>query len=90
MINVAMHQWNLVCHMGNSVGSATFVVSMDIRLQSVGVAVKHHAPTNACHTKRQYKDKISSIKRSRKSSFNSCKKISVICKVLWLGNSKLV
>ena len=43
-----MHQWNWVCLTGSSVGSATTVASRDTRLQSVGVAVKHHAPTNAC------------------------------------------
>ena len=71
-------------------GSATTVVSIDVRLQSVGVAVKHHAPTNAYHTNRQYQDKISSLKRSRKASFSPCKILSVICKVLWLGKFKLV
>ena len=30
--------------------SATIVVSMDIRLQSIRVAVKHHALTDAHHT----------------------------------------
>ena len=48
-----MDQWNLVCHIGSSVGSATTVVSMNIRLQSVRVAVKHYAPTYACHTNRR-------------------------------------
>ena len=47
-----MHQWNWVCHTGSSVGSAIPVVSMDIRQQSVGVAVKHHAPTGASFTSR--------------------------------------
>ena len=49
---LATHQWNLVYHTGSSVGSATTVVSVDIRLQNVGVVVKHHAPTNAHHTNR--------------------------------------
>ena len=61
-----------------------------IRLQSVGVVVKHHALTDACHTNRQYQDKINSNKRSRKVSFNPCIILSVICKVLWLGIFKLV
>ena len=71
-------------------GSAIIVVNMDIRLQSVAVAVKHHAPTGACYTNRQHQDKINSKKRSRKASFNPCKMLSVICKVLWLGSFKLV
>ena len=90
MISLAMHQWNLVCRMGSSVESATTVVSMDVWLQSVGVVVKHHAPTDACHTNRWHQDKISSKKRSKKSSFNLCKMLSVIYKVLWLGSFKLV
>ena len=87
MISLAMHQWNLVYHTGSSVGSATTVVSMDTRLHSVGVMVKHHSPTNVHHTNRQHQDKISSKKRSRKASFNPCKILSVICKVFWLGKS---
>ena len=52
MISLAMHRWDLICCTGSLVGSATTVVSMDIRLQTVGVAVKHHAPSDACHTNR--------------------------------------
>ena len=47
-----MHQWNLVYHMGSSVGSATTVLSMGIRLQSAGVTLRHHAPTDTCYTNR--------------------------------------
>ena len=90
MISLAMHQWNLVCRMGSSVGSITTVVSMDIRPQSVGVAVKHHTPINACHSNRQHQDKTISKKKHRKASFNPCKILSAICKVLWLGSFKLV
>ena len=64
-----MHQWNLVYRMGSSVGT---VVSMDIKLQSVGVAVNHYAPTGTHHTNIQHQDKISSKRRSRKASFNLC------------------
>ena len=85
-----MHQWNLVCRMGSSVGSATTVISMDIRLQSIGVVVKHHAPTGTNHTNRQYQDKISSKRRIRKASFNLCKVLLVIYKVLWLESLSLV
>ena len=73
MLSLAMHQWNLVCFMGSLVGSATTVVSMDIRLQSVKVAVKHYAPTNTCYTNRRHQDKIDSKKKSRKASFNTLK-----------------
>ena len=55
MISPAMHQWNLVCLMGSSLGSVTTVASRDIKGQSVGVAVKHHAPTDACLTSRPCK-----------------------------------
>ena len=71
-------------------GSATDMVSMDIKLQSVGVALKHHAPTGPRHTNRQHQNKISIKKKSREASFNPCKIILVICKVLWLGSFKLV
>ena len=70
MIGLAMHEWNLVYHMGSSVGSATTVVSIDIRLQSIGVVVKHQAPTDVCYTNRRHQDKISSKKKSRLASFN--------------------
>ena len=40
-----MRLWNWVCHKGSSVGSATTVANRDTKQQSVGVAVKHHAPT---------------------------------------------
>ena len=56
--------------MGNSVGSAIPVVSMDIRQQSVGVAVKHYAPTGASLTSRLPHDKISNKKISKKPSFS--------------------
>ena len=54
---MAMHQWNWVCPIGSSVGSATTVASRDTRLQSIGVVVKHHAPTDACFTSRLQQDK---------------------------------
>ena len=71
-------------------GSARTVVSMDIRLQSIGMVVRHHTPTDACHTNRQHQDKINSKNRSRKASFNLYRMLLVICKVLWLGSFKLV
>ena len=33
-------------------GNATIVASRDIKQQSVGVVVKHNAPTDACPTSR--------------------------------------
>ena len=47
-----MYQWNWVCFMGSSVGSATNVANRDIKEQSVGVVVKHHAPTDGSPTSR--------------------------------------
>ena len=41
-----MRLWNWACHKGSSVGSATTVANRDTKQQSVGVAVKHHAPTD--------------------------------------------
>ena len=39
-------------------GSAIPVVSMDMRQQSVGVAIKHHAPTSASLTSKLLHNKI--------------------------------
>ena len=66
------------------------MVSRDIRLQSVGVAEKHHAPTGTRHTNIRYQDKINSKRRSRTASFNLCKVKLVIYKVLWLESLSLV
>ena len=54
-----MHQWNWVYLMRSSVGSATTMANRDIKQQSVGVAVKHHAPTDVRPTSRRPQDKIS-------------------------------
>ena len=85
-----MHRWNLVCCTRSPVGSATTVVSRNIRVQSVGAMGKHHAPTDAGHTNRQHQDKISSKMKSIKASFNLCKLLLVIYKVLWLESLSLV
>ena len=76
-----MHQWNWVCLTGSSVGSATTVANRDIRQQSVGVAVKHHAPTNASPTSRQTQDQISSKKINKKLVliYVECSKLFVKC-----------
>ena len=50
-------------------GSAIPVVSMDIRQQSVGVAIEHHSPTGASLTSRLPHNKISSKMISKRSSF---------------------
>ena len=77
-----MHQWNLVCHTGSSVGNTTTVASRDMRLQSAGVAVKHHTPMGAHYSNRQHQYKIISKKQSRKSSFSLYKVLLAIYKVL--------
>ena len=66
MIDRAMQNWNWVYCMGSSMGSAIPVVSMDTRQQSVGVAVKYHAPTDASLTSRLHHDKISNKKDKQK------------------------
>ena len=81
MSSLGIHQWNLVWCMGSSLGSLTTVASRDIRLQGIGVAVKHHAPTDVCPTSIQHQSKINSKKRSRRASFHLCTILSVIYKV---------
>ena len=49
-------------------GSATIVANRDIRQQSVGVVVKHHAPTDNYFTTRQHQGRISSKKINKKTS----------------------
>ena len=87
---MAMHWWNLVWCTKSSVGSATSVVSRDIRLQSIGVAVKHHTPTDTRHTSRWHKDKTNSNRKNRKASFSLHKVLLVFYKVLWLESLTLV
>ena len=48
-----MRLWSWVYPRGSSVGSATTVANRVIKLQSVGVAVRHHAPTEDQYTSRQ-------------------------------------
>ena len=71
-------------------GSATTVVNRDIKQQSVGVAVKHQAPTDACLINKQHQNKISSKRKSKKASFSLCKVLLVIYRVLWLRSLSLV
>ena len=56
--------------MGSSVGSAIPVVNMDIKQRSVGVAVKHHAPTSTSLTSKLPQDKMSNKKISKESIFS--------------------
>ena len=68
-----MRLWNWVCHKGSSVGSATTVANRDTKLQSVGVAVKHHAPTDDSHTNRLPQDHRSHKKINKKVNFSLCR-----------------
>ena len=61
-----MHQLNLACLTERPVGSATTMVNRNIRQQSIGVAVKHHAPTYARFTNRQHQNKTISKKINKK------------------------
>ena len=70
MKNMAMYRWKLVYLMGSSLGSVTIVASRDIRLQSVGVAVKHHIPTDPQLASRLCQNRINIKKRNKKSSFH--------------------
>ena len=47
-----MRLWSWVFHKGSSMGSATTMANRGIKLQSVGVAVRYHAPTEDHHTSR--------------------------------------
>ena len=66
MMSLAMNRWNLVYLIGSSLGNVTTVASRDIRQQSVGVAVKHRAPTNAHLISKTYQGRTSSKKRNKK------------------------
>ena len=61
-----MYLWSWVCLMGSSGGSATTMANRDTRQQSVGVAVKHHAPTDASPTSKRPQDQIGSKKINKK------------------------
>ena len=54
-------------------GSASTVVNRGIKLQSVGVAVRHHAPTEDSPTSRLLQDHISLKKINKKDNFHLCK-----------------
>ena len=67
MTSPAMNQWNLVFVMGSSLGSVTIVANKDIKQQSVGVAVKHHALTDVYFTSRPCQNRINGRERNKKS-----------------------
>ena len=68
-----MRLWSWLYHKGSSVGSATTVANRDTKLQSVGVAVKHHAPTEASCTNRLPQDHRSPKKINKKDNFSLCR-----------------
>ena len=68
-----MRLWSWVCHKGSSVGSATPVANRDPKLQSVGVVVKHHAPTEDSHTSRLPQEYKSPKKINKKVNFSLCR-----------------
>ena len=53
-------------------GSATTVVNRGTKLQSVGVAVRHHAPTGDHYISRPIQDYRSPKKINKKDSFSLC------------------
>ena len=71
-------------------GSAAIVASRDTGLQSVGVVIKYHAPTDACLISRWQQVRISSKKINKKASYILCRVLLAICKVLWLGSPNSV
>ena len=54
-------------------GSATTVANRDTKLQSVGVALKNHTPTDDSQTSRLPQDHRSLKKISIKVNFSLCK-----------------
>ena len=68
-----MRLWSWVYPRGSSVGSATTVANRVIKLQSVGVAVRHHTPTKDHHTSRLLQGNRSPKKAKKKFNFRICK-----------------
>ena len=58
---------------GKLSGSAIPMVSMDMRQLSIGVVVKHHAPTDAHPISKLHHDRINNKNISKKSSFSTCR-----------------
>ena len=61
-----MRQWSWAGYRGSSWGSATTVEDRSIKLQSVGVAIMHQAPTEDNYTSRPIQDHRS-LKKKKKS-----------------------
>ena len=75
----------------SSVGSATTVANRGIKLQSIGVAVRYHTPTEDHHTSRPIQGHKSPKKKKKKSldlEYIEC--IEFFCRVLWLKSHILV
>ena len=68
-----MRLWNWVYPRGSSVGSGTTVANRVINLQSVGVAVRHHTPTEDHHIRRLLQGERSPQKANKKFNFRICK-----------------
>ena len=76
-----MRLWSWVHPRGSSVGTATTVAKRVIKLQSVGVAVRHHTPTEDHHNSRLLQGNISP-KKGKKSlvlEYVKCFKFFVEC-----------
>ena len=84
-----MRLWSWVYHKGSSVGSATTVVNRGTKLQSVGVVVKHHAPTEDSHINKLPQDHRSLRKINKKVNFNLCRVTCILVCVLWLESQIL-
>ena len=72
-MRVDIRLWSWVYHKGSSVGGAKTVANRDTKLQSVGVVVKHHTPTDDNHTNRLPQDHRSPKKINKKLNFNLCR-----------------
>ena len=58
-------------------GSATTVANRVIKLQSVGVAVRHFTPTEDHHISRLFQGNRSPKKENKKLNFRICKVLQV-------------
>ena len=70
-------------------GSATTVKNRVIKLQSVGVTVRHHTPTEDQYTNRLIQGSKSPKKINRRLNFKICKVLLIFCRVFWPGSLNL-
>ena len=70
-------------------GSATTVVNRVTKLQSLGVTVRQHAPTEDSHTSRPIQDHRSPKKKNKKDNFNLYRVHLIFFRVLWLQSHNL-